>query len=278
MTLEELFKTSSDCQELPSGDNNSSRDRAFWRVVAEMEKRRYAAAKGENERLKAQLKTNKKAFKAVRKQLQLVKSQQREVFIGDNIAAMSLRAELNSGHTHQQVVASMVFTLLEKRANEWMSKFKSVYRQCLPKRDVDQVNVRRISSPAEDVALEFKRTRLVPYSPDRTAHAMWNVMKVGMSEETMSMAQRSDTLMVSEGCVTFEMGGGESWNFKKRFHIPEGFIVVVEAITEWLTRPGSVDEWRHATRESSWEEVMVLTFRKMLEHRHQQVDNTLLSS
>ncbi|EGZ08941.1 hypothetical protein PHYSODRAFT_339348 [Phytophthora sojae] len=87
----------------------------FWQDVAEGEKRRYEAAKGENGLLKVQLQTNKKAFKHVKQCLELSEIQKSNIFMGDAIAAMALHAEMNSGH-HKQFVTSTVFDLLENRA------------------------------------------------------------------------------------------------------------------------------------------------------------------
>ncbi|KAG3104513.1 hypothetical protein PI125_g13588 [Phytophthora idaei] len=110
----------------------------------------------------------------------------------------------------------------------------------------------------------------------------------------------------------------------KRVETPEGFMVLIESITEWLARPSCLREWRHVTRDSGWvavhpvaattattrlcqlqlamrlqtnesvkitdnksdslllarsvSDVMVSSFRSILNSRHQLIDNALLDS
>ncbi|EGZ08940.1 hypothetical protein PHYSODRAFT_288656 [Phytophthora sojae] len=168
----------------------------------------------------------------------------------------------------------------------------------------------------------------MPYSAEKTAQVMWNVMDLGaVPDGQLNIVKRSDNLMVSDGCFTNQLDCGgvveiRSRCVMKRFLVPEGFIVMIEGVSEWLVRPSCSEEWRHVTRDSGWGivhpvaegglcqlqtglhlqenewglkmsdvshktpsllsrgvgEVMIPSFRKIIESRHQLVDNKLLDS
>ncbi|KAJ8578265.1 hypothetical protein ON010_g937 [Phytophthora cinnamomi] len=253
----EQFEESAGCCELFTKES-SLRPPNYWKSVAEIERQRCDVAKDENGQLKAKLKRYEKAFQDAKSVVELMK--QSEFFSATTVAPVSVQAEEKTG-LHERLVSSVVFDLLESRAIARLADLDNIYLEAcvrLPEIDVDQVHVRQRGNSDQADVLELKRTRLVPYSADRAFQVMWKVMNLGVVvDKNCNVVKQSADFLISEGAHTHKLINGGVVEMRarcvwKRFVIPEGFIVVIESITEWRAFLSSSDEWSIVTRDSGW--------------------------
>ncbi|KAL3670801.1 hypothetical protein V7S43_003987 [Phytophthora oleae] len=217
-----------------------------WAIAAKTEKQQCQEARKENNRLKEKL-----------RQCTQVCASLRELLTQNSSFAGLLRA-------NYQFPVPSIFELemLESKVDARLDKLELIIKETLvqtPKTDTDQVQVHRTSETDATEVLELKGARLIPFDANKTSETMWSVMKLGVASDAncIRISKSSKTTRASEGCLTetLECGGSVKIRTRcvmKRVPIPDGFLMLVEAITEWLARPNCSNEWRHVTQDSGW--------------------------
>ncbi|KAK1935564.1 hypothetical protein P3T76_010259 [Phytophthora citrophthora] len=223
-----------------------SQDQLKWAIALKTEKRQCQEAKEENERLKAKLQHCTQVCASLR------------VLLTQNSSNIGLPRAI------YELPALNIFGLdmLESKVDERLGKLEAIIRETLvhtPETDTDRVQVHRMNNTEDAGMLELKRTRLIPFDAKETSETMWSIMKLGVAsdENSIRITKSSKSTRASEGCLTESLECGGSVKIRtrcvmRRVPIPDGFLVLIEAVTEWLARPKHLNEWRHVTRDSGW--------------------------
>ncbi|KAG3076306.1 hypothetical protein PC121_g7789 [Phytophthora cactorum] len=320
----QAHKKKLELRRVDGGLQRASEDQNPWRNTAAIEKRRCQQANDENTRLKRKLQHCVKTYDGMKTMV--------DASLAEGSIASTLLDQTRLECRH--VAGPMMFSVLENRLNKRLEDLGSVYVASSASEvgtDFDQVQVHREGEAQGATALEFNRSRLLPFTPNTTSDTVWNVMKLGVISNRCCARVyiRSKDLLASQGCFTHRLDDGGSVDIRicclvKRVETPEGFMVLIESITEWLARPSCSREWRHVTRDSGWvavrpvatttattrlcqlqlamrlqtnesvkitdnksdslllarsvSDVMVTSFRSILNSRHQLIDNALLDS
>ncbi|KAG3241009.1 hypothetical protein PI124_g14097 [Phytophthora idaei] len=115
----------------------------------------------------------------------------------------------------RHVAGPMMFSVLENRLNKRLEDLGSVYVASSASEvgtDFDQVQVHREGEAQGTTALEFNRSRLLPFTPNMTSETVWNVMKLGVISNRCCARVyiRPEDLLASQGCFTHGLDDGGS--------------------------------------------------------------------
>ncbi|RLN97805.1 hypothetical protein BBJ28_00008595 [Nothophytophthora sp. Chile5] len=165
-------------------------------------------------------------------------------------------------------------------------------------------------SNAADV--DFQRDRLLPFSAETTSGALWAVMKLASipNEHSVHVARSSNDVMAFKGysTISLERGGTVdivAYFLLKRYVVPGDLIVLAESTTERSPRLASSPTLSFSTHDSGWmmvrpvsrdsvmnsasqevtslpthtlSDVIIPSFREIMNLRHQVLDNVLLDA
>ncbi|KAG1712615.1 hypothetical protein DVH05_000357 [Phytophthora capsici] len=222
-----------------------SQDQLKWAVAAKTEKQQHLEAKEENKRLKAKLQHCTRVCASLR-----------------DLLTQNSSTGIPNAIYELPGLSIFGLDMLESKMNARLDKLEFIIRETLvqtPELDMDQVQVHRVNSTHTTESLELKGTRLIPFDAKKTSETVWSIMKLGIvsDENCIRITKSSKATRASEGCLTesLECGGSVKLRTRcvmRRVDIPNGFLMLLEAVTEWLARPKHSNEWRHVTRDSGW--------------------------
>ncbi|KAG1691788.1 hypothetical protein DVH05_026163 [Phytophthora capsici] len=205
-----------------------SQDQLKWAVAAKTEKQQHLEAKEENKRLKAKLQHCTRVCASLR-----------------HLLTQSSSTGIPKAIYELPGLSIFGLDMLESKVNARLDKL--------------EVQVHRVNSTQPTESLELKGTRLIPFDAKKTSETVWSIMKLGVvsDENCIRIIKSSKATRASEGCLTESMECGGSVKIRtrcvmRRVDIPNGFLMLLEAVTEWLARPKRSNEWRHVTRDSGW--------------------------
>ncbi|POM62794.1 hypothetical protein PHPALM_27999 [Phytophthora palmivora] len=306
----------------------TTEEQQLWKATAMVERQKSQQAQEKNSELKLMIKRCKKTCDALQTALSTTNVKHMEVTM-NTITARSLRVEMNTGYKLQTHSAA-VFNWLKCRLSVRVCELEPIFRKIKVFTDSDHAQVDPRNCVDTASIAEFKHTRMLPFSANRTSGVAWEIMKLGGFPNECSATEHPDDILASEGCSSHPLNCGgtaelRSHCLKKKVAIPGGFAVLVESISEWLANPSSSDPWSYVTQESGWAfvypletkesanlcriqtmlrlttadsaevghyfqkqsltqftnavgDVVIPSFRELLNSRHQLLDNALLDS
>ncbi|KAG3104507.1 hypothetical protein PI125_g13587 [Phytophthora idaei] len=201
----QAHKKKLELRRVDGGLQRDSEDQNPWRITAAIEKRRCQQANDENTRLKRKLQHCVKTYDGMKT-------------MGDaSLAKGSIASTLldQTRLERRHVAGPMMFSVLENRLNKRLEDLGSVYVASSASEvgtDFDQVQVHREGEAQGTTALEFNRSRLLPFTPNMTSETVWNVMKLGVISNRCCARVyiRPEDLLASQGCFTHGLDDGGS--------------------------------------------------------------------
>ncbi|KAG7393810.1 hypothetical protein PHYBOEH_005993 [Phytophthora boehmeriae] len=241
--------------------NNKSEDLERLKNTAKSERKQCEKAKADNQQLKEKLRNCVQTRNLLQTALAAAEAQRKELLASNAATTRSLQDEMRMNYK-LDLEKSFVFNMLEQSADARLNElggflYESYTSTADP--DTDLVQVHRVGDEDVDAMVEFKRSRLVPFSVDKTSTAAWDLKQLGVvgNDRFGRVVRRSNDLVASEGQFTYMLNGGGNVEIRahclmKRVHVPSGVAVLVESTSEWLAHLSSSSSWRHVTRDSGW--------------------------
>ncbi|KAF4315766.1 hypothetical protein G195_010714 [Phytophthora kernoviae 00238/432] len=226
-TYEQLFDSS-----------NQSEGLGRWKDPAMNEKLQCEKAKAENEQLKEKLQNCVQTCNLLQTALTAAETQHKELLTANTATTQALQFEMQTNH-NLDLENSIIFNNLEHSADARLNELDALLYEAYISTfdpDADLVQIHRAGSEETDAMVEFKRSRLMPFTVDKTSSAAWDLMQLGVTNNNCAgrVIRRADDLVASKERFTYMLKGGGNVEIRshclmKRVQIPTGTIVLVEA-------------------------------------------------